>query len=507
MASEASADVLAFSAGPPLPTATAQTVAITGDDGMVYLFGGFNQLSAAYRFDPTAGTYTALAAIPTQVRGACGALATDGRIVLIGGYDDGVGEVDAVQIYDPVANTWAAGTSTPSGWECAAVAGADGRVHLLGGESDSTTHRSYDVLTDTWMDHADLPSARVAHGAGVGLDGRIYVFGGDFSGGGPTSMDVWDPATNTYATGSALPSSSVQSAFATSGQYVFALGGSTSSGNNGSPFFSAVLVLDTMTGLWSTETATLSTGIREANAAVAGGAVHVFGGSTGAPTVTHQLALLDSDDDTIADNVDNCVFVDNVGQANADADAFGDACDVCPNDAADDVDGDTVCGNSDNCPDDANTNQANLDGDSLGDACDTCPNDAANDADGDSICANADNCPTVANPGQEDADNDGTGDACEVAPTGGGGMGGAGGDPSGGAGPGGSAEGGGGSSSNGGSSSGGSSAGGGASDDGTDGGDDGCGCKVVGQDRAPSELPWVMALGAVLALSRRRRLG
>jgi hypothetical protein len=50
--------------------------------------------------------------------------------------------------------------------------------------------------------------------------------------------------------------------------------------------------------------------------------------------------------------------------------------------------------------------QADADGDGEGDACDA-------DRDGDMVADDADNCPETANPMQEDADGDGVGDACE----------------------------------------------------------------------------------------------
>ena len=71
-----------------------------------------------------------------------------------------------------------------------------------------------------------------------------------------------------------------------------------------------------------------------------------------------------------------------------------------------DTDQDGVPDNVDNCPYAANPAQEDLDGDGDGDLCD-------DDDDGDGILDVADNCPTVSNPGQEDGDFDGIGDVCD----------------------------------------------------------------------------------------------
>lgn len=107
-----------------------------------------------------------------------------------------------------------------------------------------------------------------------------------------------------------------------------------------------------------------------------------------------------------------------VSLANADSDAFGDACDNCPltpNDLQEDEDGDGAGDACDNCLGVPN-NQANSDSDAFGDACDNCPliaNPDQQDQDGDGVGNACDNCPLIPNPDQRDQDGDGIGDPCD----------------------------------------------------------------------------------------------
>jgi hypothetical protein len=61
-----------------------------------------------------------------------------------------------------------------------AAAGVDGRIHVFGGESPSSTfstHEAFDVATGAWQALESMPTAR--HGLGAAaLNGAIHVIGG-----------------------------------------------------------------------------------------------------------------------------------------------------------------------------------------------------------------------------------------------------------------------------------------------------------------------------------------
>lgn len=74
-----------------------------------------------------------------------------------------------------------------------------------------------------------------------------------------------------------------------------------------------------------------------------------------------------------------------------------------------DSDNDGVLDENDNCPQVYNPDQADSDSDGIGDVC-----EADADADGDGVNNGIDNCPLVYNPDQADSDSNGIGDACET---------------------------------------------------------------------------------------------
>ncbi len=104
---------------------------------------------------------------------------------------------------------------------------------------------------------------------------------------------------------------------------------------------------------------------------------------------------LDSDGDSVADDIDNCINFVNSGQWDKDQDGLGNECD-------DDIDGDGF----------TNSEEEEA-GSSAWDAESVPFFGTADDIDGDGINNELDNCPEFANSGQWDNDKDGLGNECD----------------------------------------------------------------------------------------------
>ena len=102
--------------------------------------------------------------------------------------------------YDPSANTWTALASMPTGpdYLCHAEYGGNGKIYVMGGGNGGTLNRIYDIATNSWSAGAPVPEAVYDHGHAY-WNGKIYVIGGIVFGIAWNAVYAYDVATNTWS--------------------------------------------------------------------------------------------------------------------------------------------------------------------------------------------------------------------------------------------------------------------------------------------------------------------
>lgn len=146
-------------AGANIPTGRGDSV-FGVVDSKIYVISGWTSsstlTSANEMYDPATNTWTTKAPIPIAVKGAA-ATVIGGKIYVAGGQSAANQFEGALQIYDPVADTWSSGAAmtTPRNNVCGYTeTNGDQKFHVLGGSKQGNanpgTHEVYDPATNTW---------------------------------------------------------------------------------------------------------------------------------------------------------------------------------------------------------------------------------------------------------------------------------------------------------------------------------------------------------------------
>jgi N-acetylneuraminic acid mutarotase len=135
-----------------------------------------------------------------------GAVAVDGRIYVIGGFDGSLAVVQAVRVFDTVTSTWSDGPRLPSAVHHANVATTGGTIYVLGAMAGPTFDAagvvwSWNPATDAgWTERSPMPAGTERASSLVGVvDGVIYVIGG-LRGGAVADVSAYDPSDGSWDT-------------------------------------------------------------------------------------------------------------------------------------------------------------------------------------------------------------------------------------------------------------------------------------------------------------------
>ena len=233
-------------------------------DGKIYAIGGAGPVYEALRtvevYDPATDTWTTKSEMPTARQGLSTSV-VNGRIYAIGGgaassvsYES-VEVFSAVEEYDPATETWTTKSEMPTARVCHHASVVDGKIYVIGGSDASTpddrshvrTVEVYDPATDTWIQQGVMPASRASGFSSV-VNGKIYLIGGY---GGPQRVEEYDPATDTWTTKSEMPSARRSLSTSALDGRIYAFGGYVP-GVSGHPGVATVEVYDPATDTWST---------------------------------------------------------------------------------------------------------------------------------------------------------------------------------------------------------------------------------------------------------------
>ena len=184
------------------------------------------------------------------------------------------GEVSEVE----TESLWVSAEQLPQAAGRFAVAGLDGRVYVIGGETESGVVGSvlvYDRQSDQWTSGSDK-STPAANVTAVVLDDLIYVPGGSTADGTPLEVvEVYDPAADRWSQVAPLPGRRTAVAATAYDGKLYVLGGW-----DGAAYSGDVVVYDPQSDRWQT-LPSMPTARGFAGAAAVSDQIMVIGGYDG----------------------------------------------------------------------------------------------------------------------------------------------------------------------------------------------------------------------------------
>jgi N-acetylneuraminic acid mutarotase len=162
----------------------------------------------------------------------------DGKIYAIGGAGPIYHALNTMEVYDPDTDTWTAKSEMPTARQGLSASVVNGKIYAIGGGSSSTlgytsvvtysTVEEYDPATDTWTTKSPMPTSRGWHSANV-VDGKIYIIGGSQASRPDENhvlqVEVYDPATDTWAQAGEMPKSRAAGSSSVVNGKIYIIGG------------------------------------------------------------------------------------------------------------------------------------------------------------------------------------------------------------------------------------------------------------------------------------------
>jgi len=197
-------------------------------------------------YDPLTDTWENKTSIPTERQRPLANL-VDGKIYVMGGFQYGdlppprttIG-LAVNEVYDPETDSWTTKTPIPTTTSNPASATINNKIYVISGfnrdlNQMSNLNQIYDIGSDTWSQGAPIPTAVGLAGAGATIGEmapkRIYVIGGYPSYDEVRLNQVYDPETDTWSSGSQMPTARHSMGVVALTDRLYAIGGGSTNLN------------------------------------------------------------------------------------------------------------------------------------------------------------------------------------------------------------------------------------------------------------------------------------
>lgn len=234
----------------------------TTASGKFYLFGGSARRSGdsvvllpgrVIEYDPVTDKFTSRKQMPRPANHMTVA-ESSGKIYLFGGIGSAHPGDSAANFYlddsweyDPAADSWKALAPMPERRQAGAAASVGGKIYVIGGTGlvpDSpnppgpgntivvATNEVYDPATNSWATRKPMPTPRNHPAIGV-VGGKVYVIGGrigaadvaNMISSGTDVVEEYDPATDRWRAMSKMPTARSGQGWGTHQGRIYVLGG------------------------------------------------------------------------------------------------------------------------------------------------------------------------------------------------------------------------------------------------------------------------------------------
>jgi N-acetylneuraminic acid mutarotase len=266
----------------PMPTAR-KNPAVAVVNGIVYAIGGEGGYGKVEAYNPATQTWSTKANL-WEGRTQASAAAINGKIYLVGGRD-GLGHMHrTLFVYNPATDSWSKKADLPVLSRRGAAVAIGGKLYVYTPQNQTTDYwpmlHRYDPATEAWTKLARPPRSVEMPAAGV-LDGKLYLAGGWTPNGASNKLDVYDPLKNAWATKASMPTARFDGAGAVAAggllsQRFYVMGGVATPGSTFE--LTTMESYNPLSDTWSTGPA-LRTPRRGLGAATAGGTIYALGGA------------------------------------------------------------------------------------------------------------------------------------------------------------------------------------------------------------------------------------